>query len=166
MTQQRIREWIREYGVDGVYVSFSGGKDSTVLLHIVRDLYPEVKAVFIDTGLEYPEIRDFVKTFDNVDIIRPKLTFKQVIDKYGYPFFSKEVSEVVYGARQYLTRLNNEAIIAQASKQASKQAYKYRYDQLVGAGIYSKKENERPIRRRERKIINTTRSAGDDDGYP
>ena len=29
-TQQRIREWVSYYGVDGVYVSFSGGKDSTV----------------------------------------------------------------------------------------------------------------------------------------
>lgn len=54
MTKQRIREWINEFGVDGVYVSFSGGKDSTVLLHIVREMYPDVPAVFVDTGLEYP----------------------------------------------------------------------------------------------------------------
>ena len=57
LTKQRIREWIREYGEDGVYVSFSGGKDSTVLLDIVRQDYSDVPAVFIDTGLEYPEIR-------------------------------------------------------------------------------------------------------------
>lgn len=64
MTKTRIREWVKEYGTDGVYVSFSGGKDSTVLLHIVRELYPNVEAVFVDTGLEYPEIRRFVKTFE------------------------------------------------------------------------------------------------------
>ena len=67
MTEIRIREWVNEYGIDGVYVSFSGGKDSTVLLHIARQIYPDIKAVFVDTGLEYPEIRQFVKTFDNVD---------------------------------------------------------------------------------------------------
>ena len=100
MSQQRIREWISEYGEDGVYISFSGGKDSTVLLHLVRELYPNVRAVFVDTGLEYPEIREFVKTFDNVDIIRPKMTFKQVIEKYGYPFISKEVSQKVYENRR------------------------------------------------------------------
>lgn len=95
MTQQRIREWIGEFGVDGVYVSFSGGKDSTVLLHLVRELFPDVPAVFVDTGLEYPEIRQFVKTFDNVTWLKPKMTFKEVINKYGYPFISKEVSHKV-----------------------------------------------------------------------
>lgn len=106
MTQNRIRWWIEEYGEDGVYVSFSGGKDSTVLLDIVRRMYPDVLAVFVDTGLEYPEIREFVKTFDNVEWLRPKKTFKQVIEKYGYPFISKDVSEKVYGARKYLQALN------------------------------------------------------------
>lgn len=92
MTQNRIRAWVNEFGTDGVYVSFSGGKDSTVLLDIVRGLYPEVPAVFVDTGLEYPEIREFVKTFDNVVWLKPKMNFRKVIETYGYPFFSKEVS--------------------------------------------------------------------------
>lgn len=102
MTEQRIRNWVEEYGVDGVYVSFSGGKDSTVLLDIARRLYPNIKAAFVDTGLEYPEIRNFVRNFENVDWLKPKLTFRQVIEKYGYPFISKEVSECVYGARKFL----------------------------------------------------------------
>lgn len=104
MSKQRIREWIQEYGEDGVYISFSGGKDSTVLLHLVRELYPNVRAMFVDTGLEYPEIREFVKTFDNVDIVRPKMTFKQVIEKYGYPFISKEVSKNIYYAQRDIKR--------------------------------------------------------------
>ena len=107
-TKLRIREWVEEFGVDGVYVSFSGGKDSTVLLTICREMYPDIKAVFIDTGLEYPEIRDFVKTWKNVDWIRPKMNFRQVIEKYGYPFISKEVSECVYDAQKYLTRWKEE----------------------------------------------------------
>ena len=106
MTQDRIKQWVDEYGSDGVYVSFSGGgKDSTVLLHIVRDLYPNVKAVFFDTGLEFPEIRQFVKKFDNVDWLKPKYSFKYIVNKYGYPFISKEVSECVYGARKYLKQI-------------------------------------------------------------
>ena len=55
MSKQRIREWY-EYWNGNVFVSFSGGKDSTVLLHLVCSLYPDVPAVFVDTGLEYPEV--------------------------------------------------------------------------------------------------------------
>lgn len=94
MTEERIRMWVREYGEDGVYVSFSGGKDSTVLLDIVRNRlgYKDIPAVFVDTGLEYPEIREFVKTFDNVVWLKPNMQFRKVIEKYGYPMFSKENS--------------------------------------------------------------------------
>lgn len=91
-TQQRIREWVNYYGTDGVYVSFSGGKDSTVLLHLVRELYPNIEAVFVNTGLEYPEIQKFAKSFDNVTVLRPKMSFVEVITKYGYPFISKKVA--------------------------------------------------------------------------
>ena len=103
-TKLRIREWVNEFGVEGVYVAFSGGKDSTVLLHLVRQLYPDVEAVFVNTGLEYPEIQRFVKTFDNVTILRPKMRFDEVIKKYGYPLISKEVSECIMQARITLKR--------------------------------------------------------------
>lgn len=118
MTKRRIREWVSEYGIDGVYVSFSGGKDSTVLLHIVREMYPEVEAVFVNTGLEYPEIQAFVKSFDNVTILRPKMRFDEVIKKYGYPLISKEVSECVGQGRIALNRNDG--------------AYTYRLKRLAG----------------------------------
>lgn len=102
LTKQRLREWVKMFGIDGVFVSFSGGKDSAVLLDIARGMYPDILAVFVDTGLEYPEIRQFVKTYDNVEWLKPKLNFKQVILKYGYPFISKEVAGCVYGARKYV----------------------------------------------------------------
>ena len=81
MAKTRIHDWYEHWG-GNVYVSFSGGKDSTVLLHIARELYPDIPAVFVDTGLEYPEIREFVKTFDNVETLRPEKTFFQVVADY------------------------------------------------------------------------------------
>ena len=75
-TQNRIREWYNYYGGE-VYVSFSGGKDSTVLLDIARGLYQDIDAVYVDTGLEYPELRDFVKTIDNVTWLKPKKEFQE-----------------------------------------------------------------------------------------
>lgn len=59
----------------------------------------------MDTGLEYPEIRAFVRSFENVEILRPKMNFRQVIMKYGYPFIGKEVAGCVYGARRYMEKL-------------------------------------------------------------
>lgn len=97
-TELRIQEWVNEYGTSGVYVSFSGGKDSTVLLHIVRNMYPDVEAVFVNTGLEYPEIQQFVRLFDNVTILRPKMQFDEVIKAYGYPIISKEVAHKIHDA--------------------------------------------------------------------
>lgn len=102
-SNKRINDWY-EHFEGKVYVSFSGGKDSTVLLDLIRKQHPDVEAVFIDTGLEYPEIREFVKTKENITIIRPKLRFDEVIKKYGYPVISKEISEVIEQSRLCLTR--------------------------------------------------------------
>ena len=94
LSEKRIQQWYDHWHGE-VYVAFSGGKDSTALLHLVRSLYPGVPAVFVDTGLEYPEIREFVKTTDNVTWLKPKMSFRAVIEKYGYPVVSKTVSRFV-----------------------------------------------------------------------
>ena len=92
----RIEEFVRTLGgTDKVYVSFSGGKDSTVLLHLVRSVYPSVEAVYSNTGLEFPEINEFVKSVDNVTIVRPKKSFKQVIEQEGYPMVSKKTARMI-----------------------------------------------------------------------
>ena len=96
-TELRIREWYEHW--DGnVYVSFSGGKDSTVLAHIVHDLYPEVPLVFCNTGLEYPEIQNFARKM-GAEFVRPKMQFAEVISTYGYPIIGKEVAEAIHYAR-------------------------------------------------------------------
>lgn len=101
-TQLRIKEWYDHY--DGqVYVSFSGGKDSTVLAHLVHELYPEVPLVFSNTGLEYPEIQSFARRM-GAEFVRPKMMFSEVISKYGYPIISKEVAFAIDYARRLTTK--------------------------------------------------------------
>lgn len=110
MTKSRIRQWY-EYWNSQVYVSFSGGKDSTVLKHIVDNTpgVHDVPAVFVNTGLEYPEIQNFVRDMKNgkfegfntnIEIIRPEMRFDEVIKTYGYPVASKEVSGKIYYAKR------------------------------------------------------------------
>ncbi len=94
IAQEKIQDWY--YHFNGlVYVSFSGGRDSTVLLDLVRKIYPDAPAVFIDTGLEFPEIRDFVKTFSDITWIKPTTPFKQVIKTHGFPVISKENAQKI-----------------------------------------------------------------------
>lgn len=98
MTENRIRDWYEHF--DGqVYLSFSGGKDSTVLKHIVDSLYDDVPSVFVNTGLEYPEIRQFALKQKNVVRVNPKLKFYDVLQKYGYPVISKEQSQYIHDYR-------------------------------------------------------------------
>ncbi len=120
VTQTRILEWYQHYD-NNVYVSFSGGKDSTVLADLVARFCKangnKLILVFVNTGLEYPEIRKFVKEYTEwlgnkydivieLEILCPKkynrkekkwvnTNFKEVILKYGYPIISKKVSNSI-----------------------------------------------------------------------
>lgn len=102
-----------------VYVSFSGGKDSTVVADMcarVCQMYGyTLYLLFVNTGLEYPEIQKFVKTFAEwlrntyqievvLDIVRPEMRFEEVLKKYGYPAISKEVSNTINGAKNSIKK--------------------------------------------------------------
>ena len=106
MSQARIREWYDHWNGD-VCVSFSGGKDSTVLVDLVHDLYPDVPIVFVNTGLEYPELQKMANDM-NAKFIYPKMSFSEVISTYGYPIISKEISEAIYFARKICNGSNEE----------------------------------------------------------
>lgn len=124
MTERRIMDWY-DYWNGNVYVSFSGGKDSTVLLDICRKLYPDIEALFVDTGLEYPEIRQFVKTFENVTIVRPEMRFDEVIKTFGYPLISKEVSLKISETRRTPNGYASQSFDSNSKKV---QQYGARYD--------------------------------------
>lgn len=137
MTQRRVREWY-EHWEGRVYVSFSGGKDSTVLKHIVDNMYDDVPAVFINAGLEYPEIQKFVREIkdgkygcfnSDVEIVRPEMRFDEVIKRYGFPVISKEVAQVVREAKIGISRNDG--------------SYQFRIERITGTGHYAPRDGKK-----------------------
>ena len=96
-----IKTTIAKYGEDNFYLSFSGGKDSTILHYLLDMALPNnnIPRVFINTGIEYNAIVSFVKGLASNDnrfiILQPTQAVKPMLEKYGYPFKSKQHSHNV-----------------------------------------------------------------------
>lgn len=117
----KIIEFVEKVGgPEKAFVSFSGGKDSTVLLHLVRSIYPNVRGVFFNTGLEYPEIVQFVHTINNIEIIKPKKRVNEVWRDYGVPVASKEISGYIYDIRNSTDRMREKRLNYRCSYSLSK----------------------------------------------
>lgn len=167
MTQRRIRDWYDHWNGD-VYVSFSGGKDSTVLKHIVDSMYDDVPSVFVNTGLEFPELQTFVSEVkagkydcfnSDVEMLRPEMRFDEVVKHYGYPVIGKGVAHSVDIAKR-----NPDGRVAQnvfAAENTGRFAFhKWRY--LIDApfrisdkccNVMKKKPSEKYAKETGRKVI-------------
>lgn len=96
-----IRDTVNKFGEDNFYLSYSGGKDSTVVHHLLDMALPENKIprVFSNTGIEYNAVVEFVRELakedERVVILNPKQNIKKTLEKVGYPFKSKEHAKKV-----------------------------------------------------------------------
>ena len=152
-----IREFVEHEGENGVYVSFSGGKDSLVTLHLVRSIYPSVPAVFANTGIEFPEQVKFVRTFQNIIEVHPIKHFPQILQQDGIVFPSKEVSMYVSDAKKGCRYAING--FKGLDKNGKKNKYKSRFKRwsfLLDSGVKispvcCKLMKEIPLRNFERK---------------
>ena len=158
------------------YISFSGGKDSTVLLYIAAAMMNQMtvqphplRVLFCDTGLEFPEIRKFVPWYINwlsekfpritIDYTRkrPEKRFDCVIKEYGYPVISKEVSQKIKearnGSKSAILRLNGDRKDKDGDKNRFNiEAYKFLLDSpfLISHQCCNKSKKE-PAHHYERK---------------
>lgn len=105
-SQSVIQEAISEFGVEKIYISYSGGKDSTVLSHLVRQMYPNILHIFSNTTNEYPETLQHIKweveengmnliSTRPVDKYGKSWNFKRVVKEYGYPMFTKRIANAI-----------------------------------------------------------------------
>lgn len=81
------------------YISFSGGKDSTVLHCLMDEALPDnhIPRVFLNTGIEYKATLQFVKSLAEKDnriiIYNVGKNIRATLEEVGYPFKSKEHSK-------------------------------------------------------------------------
>ena len=98
---EKIKDVFNQYGIENFCISYSGGKDRTVLSTLIDIAVPDNKIprVFMHTGIELNSVVDFVHKKSKEDtrfhIITPKNSIKKTLEKYGYPFKSKEHSELL-----------------------------------------------------------------------
>lgn len=103
---QVIKDVISKNGEENFYISFSGGKDSTVLHHSIDEALPNnnIPRVFINTGIEYRFIQEFVKDMAKVDkriqIVNSGVNIPTMLKEKGFPFKSKLHAEFVHRYQQ------------------------------------------------------------------
>lgn len=93
---QKIQQVVNKYGEENFCLSFSGGKDSTVLSALIDMALPnnKIPRVYANTGIELNMIYNFVlelqKHDDRIVIIKPTIPIKPMLEAEGYPFKSKQ----------------------------------------------------------------------------
>lgn len=159
-TKNLIEEAVCEFGLEHIYLSYSGGKDSTVLSHIIREIYPDMLHIFSNTTNEYPETLKHIQWEQNenkmnvittkpIDKYNVPFNFKRVVDEYGFPMFTKRISNAIRTyrrAKSIETQKNSEEYINRMFKD---------YDQYKELNISDKccdKLKKEPIKKIAKKL--------------
>lgn len=159
-TKYLIKCAVIEFGLDKVYISYSGGKDSTVLSHIAKSMYPNILHLFANTTNEYPETIEHIQwekkvNGTNIITVIPKdihgeiWTFKKVVAKYGYPMFSKRISNAIRTYQHALskrTKANSQEYINRNFKKYEK------YKNLPISDKCCDKLKKEPLRRKAKEL--------------
>ena len=159
-TKYLIRCAVMEFGLDKVYISYSGGKDSTVLSHIAKNMYPDILHLFANTTNEYPETIEHIRwereeNKTNIVTVIPRdahgevWTFKKIVETYGYPMFSKRVSNAIRTYQHALTartKSNAQGYIDRNFKKYEK------YKELPISDKCCDKLKKEPLRRKAKEL--------------
>lgn len=159
-TKYLIKQAVNEFGLEHVYISYSGGKDSTVLSHIAKQLYPNILHIFANTTNEYPETIKHIKwereeNGTNIITVIPTdpegniWTFKRVVEYYGYPMFSKRVANAIRTYQHALSETTKQHSIEYIERNFKK------YDKYKELAISDKccdKLKKEPIKRKAKEL--------------
>ena len=159
-TKFLIEQAVTEFGLDKVYISYSGGKDSTVLSHIAKTMYPDILHIFANTTNEYPETIEHIRweieeNKTNIVSVIPKdgngeiWTFKKVVERYGYPMFSKRVSNAIRTYQHALSSTTKQHSLDYIERNFKKYGV---YKDLPISDKCCDKLKKEPIRRKAREL--------------
>ena len=159
-TKFLIQQAIREFGLDKVYISYSGGKDSTVLSHIAKSIYPNILHIFANTTNEYPETLEHIRwereeNNTNIITVIPKdshgeiWTFKKVVERYGYPMFSKRVSNAIRTYQHALTSVTKQHSLDYIDRNFKKYS---QYKELPISDKCCDKLKKEPLKRKAKEL--------------
>lgn len=159
-TKYLIKETVREFGLEKVYISYSGGKDSTVLSHIAKSLYPNILHIFANTMNEFPETLQHIKwekeenrtnllTVIPIDSKGNVWTFKKVVEYYGYPMFSKRISNAIRTYQHALTEQTRQNSIDYIERNFKKYS---KYKELPISDKCCDRLKKEPIRRKAKEL--------------
>lgn len=92
--EQRLKHAMTniKFALAGSYrsrIAVSGGIDSVVMMHMIRQVKP-IRAVWINTGIEYPETIEYMKSVPDLDVISPERTYWNIADEFGFPEESRK----------------------------------------------------------------------------
>lgn len=159
-TRFLIRQAVTEFGLDKVYISYSGGKDSTVLSHIAKSMYPNILHLFANTTNEYPETLQHIKweieeNHTNIVTVIPKdvhgevWTFKKIVERYGYPMFSKRVSNAIRTYQHALSTITKQHSLDYIDRNFKKYS---KYKDLPISDKCCDKLKKEPLRRKAKEL--------------
>ncbi len=126
LVEQAIERIKRAYEqTDGkIFLSFSGGKDSTVLAELIKmaGLPVEIPFVFADTRIELDATLDFVKEYDYPELVwvKPHIPFGKIVKDYGVPIVSKEKSDHL---RTYHKNIDNPLALGRCQRLVGQHEY-------------------------------------------
>ena len=127
LTKRRIQEFYNAFS-GKVYIAYSGGKDSEVLLHLAKQINKNIKTVFVDTGTEIHTRKHAISKADVV--LKPKIPMLKIWSKYGIPFPSKQQANFIYKVKHtnsdYLRNRLMSGIMKDGSKTMFKVAEKWK----------------------------------------
>ena len=93
-----VNEFVNTLGLDNVYVSTSGGKDSACVSKLCKQQYPQIKHIMFNTRLEYQATINLAKK-QGAKIIPSTTSWIEFCEKEGYPVGSKQVSKRIHDVR-------------------------------------------------------------------